>query len=623
MSGGEGERTARIGPRLLVLLALSVLALVSIPALVARADVNDTTLVSRADGVTGAAANGNSGPGVAVSADGRFVAFESRSTNLGSDLVDPQQQPVEQIYLRDTQTGATTLVSRAADGLPGDGDSANPAVSPDGGYVAFESAATNLSAEDDDSVTDVFLYEVATGVTTLVSRAADGSTANGGSYAPAVSENGTFVAFESDADNVSNEDVDSVRNVFLRDMVAGTNTLVSRAKGLNGAAGDGDSFDPSISKDGRRIAFASNADNIFDDDRDVFTNVYVYEPQFKLLTHVSRTSTTGTLSDPANGNSTEPVISDGGGFVAFTSTATNLAPGAGPVSNVYVRDLSARSTELASRADSAGGAPGTGASSAPSISGDGLQVAFASEADNLNPVDDDSVSNVFVRNVAYSTTSLVSRANGTTGAPAAGGGSFSPAISRAGDYVAFTSDADNLSADDDDTFTNVFVRQLPFVPPPPDVPPDLGSNDHSGHTGDQHAGHTADEHAGHTAADHAGHTTATGGPAQTLFGPLVQDVDTLFVLAQVHADARLVVTATVNLPGRGRAATLYRFKSFKRAAPAHRVFRVRLKLSKKKLRAVKRALKHRKRLRAVIVLKAQAAAGGPWSTSTLRVRLRD
>jgi hypothetical protein len=271
-------------------------------------------------------------------------------------------------------------------------------------------------------------------------------------------------------------------------------------------------------------------------------------------------------------------------------------------------------------------------SSSPSISRDGSQVAFLSQADNLNPVDDDAVANVFLRNFTYGATTLVSRVSGETGSAAAAEDSFAPAISRFGDYVAFASDADNLSPEDDDAFTNVFVRQLPLVPPAPDVPPDLGSDtcSHHGVCGADGSGSDTCSHHGVCGADganthggHAGHVTATGAPAQTLFGPTVQDVDSLFVLAQVHADAELVVTATVKLPRGGRATTLYRFKSFKRATPAHRVFRVRLKLAARKLRAVKRALKQRRRLSVKVVSKARVPTGGAWGTATRKIRLRD
>jgi hypothetical protein len=107
----------------------------------------------------------------------------------------------------------------------------------------------------------------------------------------------------------------------------------------------------------------------------------------------------------------------------------------------------------------------------------------------------------------------------------------------------------------------------------------------------------------------------------TLFGPPVQDVDKLYMLATVHAPGKLVVTGSVTFKGRARASKVYRFRGFTATAPAHREYRVKLKLSKSKLRAVKRALKRGKRLKAKISAKAQNAAGGPWSTVSRSVRL--
>jgi Ca2+-binding RTX toxin-like protein len=353
---------------------------------------------------------------------------------------------------------------------------------------------------------NIFVHDTETGVTTLVSQASDGSPANGDSHNPTVTAGARVVAFDSMATNLSAEDGDSVMDVFIRDSSEGTTSLVSRASGLNGVAGDGNSFDPSISKDGRRIAFSSDADNLFNDDRDLYTQVFVYEPLVKLLTHVSRTSTTGSVSDPANGNSSEPSISAGGGFVAFTSSATNLAAVTAP-KNVFVRYLTARSTTLISRA-ALGGAPGSDSSSAPVISGDGVQVAFLSDADNLSSDDDDAVTNVYLAHAFYGTMNLVSRAAGPNGA-AATASSYAPAMSRWADFIAFASDADNLSDADDDSVTNVFARQVPFIQPLATPPADLGSGDHSAHGGGDHTGadHTAAGHdASHTAAGHDGHS---------------------------------------------------------------------------------------------------------------------
>ena len=218
------------------------------------------------------------------------------------------------------------------------------------------------------------------------------------------------------------------------------------------------------------------------------------------------------------------MISANGGFIAFMSTATNLGAVSAP-KNVFLRYLQGNSTTLMSRAAGAG-ASGSDSSSSPSISEDGLQVAFVSAADNLSDADNDAFTNVFVRHAYYGTTTLVSRAGGAGGA-AATGSSGAPAISAAGDFVAFASDADNLGAVRPPTRRttrggtppmpmNVFRRQLPFVPTPTDIPPDLGSNDHTaaGHGGAGHGdtgGHTDAGHAdaGH-AAGAAGHDAHSG-----------------------------------------------------------------------------------------------------------------
>jgi Tol biopolymer transport system component len=629
MSGGDGEDA--MGTRAFLALSAVLLALVAVPPLVASAAVGDTTLLSRAAGTVGEGANGDSGGRIAVSASGRFVAFESRATNLTDGAVPG----VVNVYLRDTATNAVTLVSRASgpDGAGADGDAGNPAISPAGRFVAFESGADDLSPDDDNSVENVFVRDMATGTTTLVSRAADGTPANGGSSNPSISVNGAFIAFESVADNLSSEDDDAVSNVYARDMETGTIALVSRGSAPTNVAADGDSHEPTIDRDGRRVAFLSDADNLSATDDNAYTNVFVRDVRFGITTLASRATDTFQLTLPAAGNSFDPVLSADGRFVAFTSDADNLsAEDDDSLINGFVRDIQASQTTLVSRASGPTGAAANASSSSPSISGDGRFVAFASGASNLAS-GDVATYDVFVRDLTVDTsipaspvclcgTSLVSRASGESGAPGVGS-SVGPALSRDGRYIAFASEADNLSDRDDDTVWNVFERRLRLSPAPVDSGPDLGTNDHSGHTAEEHAGHTAAEHAGHTAAEHAGHVSPSGGPGETLFGPTTQDVDSLFILAQVHADGRLVVTASVKLPGGGRATRLYRFKPFDRKTPAHQVFRVRLRLSKSGLRAVKRALKRGRRVRARVVGNAQFAAGGPWTSVTRVIKLRD
>jgi hypothetical protein len=202
-------------------------------------------------------------------------------------------------------------------------------------------------------------------------------------------------------------------------------------------------------------------------------------------------------------------------------------------------------------------------------------------------------------------------------------------LARDGRYVGFSSDADNLlpvaEGDTpvyDTSVRNVFLRQIPLPVAATDTGPDLGDNEHGEHDpgSAEHGGHAEAEHTGHAAEEHAGHTTPTGGPGMTLFGPPVQDIDKLYMLATVHADGKLAVTATVKVAGR-KAAQVYRFKGFAATVPAHKEYRVKLKLGKAKLRSVKRALRRGKRLKAKIVGQAQNAAGGPWSKVSRTVRL--
>ena len=474
--------------------AALVLAAMLVPSTVARAAVGDTSLLSFA--AVGTPADASSGPGVAISASGRYVAFESQADNIL-----PVDANVTNIFLRDMETGFIRLVSRRSNGESANGSSTNPAISPAGRFVAFESEADNLSDEDNDGVVNVYLHDTLDGSTKLVSRASDGSPADGDSRDPAVSGNAAVIAFESRATNLSAQDDDASLDVFTRNTVTGTTTLISQT--ATGIGGNGNSFDPSITKDGTRIAFASDADNLFNDDRDRFTNVFMALPQLRLLTHISRTTTSGSQDAPADGNSSEPVISSGGGFVAFTSAAANLGTVAPFTTNVFLRHISGRSTTLISRGNGAG-APGSDSSSAPAISGDGLQVSFVSGADNLSDADDDGVANVFVRHAFYGTTNLVSRATGVAGA-GGDGSSYAPAMSRGADFVAFASDADNLDGGDDDGVSNVFLRQLAFVATPADIPPDLGSTDH---TAGGHGGQTGG--ADHSAAGH-GATNGTAG----------------------------------------------------------------------------------------------------------------
>jgi Tol biopolymer transport system component/surface antigen len=410
-----------------------------------------TLLVSDATGVAGAADNGEARD-PAVSSDGRYVTFTSSGSNLDPADVDPTRD----VFVRDLQAGTTTLVSRATGGAKANGHSFGPVISRDGRYVSFSSSASNLDQADSDMARDVFVRDLQAGTTTLVSRATEGAKGNGGSFSPALSGDGRFVTFESDASNLDPADEDTTMDVFVRDLQAGTTQLVSRASGASGGTANASSISPAISGSGRYVTFESNASDLVLADEDHTPDVFVRDLHEATTTLVSRPTGSSNTADAGSHN---PAISDDGRYVTFDSNASNLdSADVDTGSDVFVRDLQAATTTLVSRASGVAGPKGNGGSFNPMISGDGRHVSFDSTASNLDSADVDTGSDVFVREWKdrEAPTRLISRATGVSGAKG-NQNSSSPAISGDGGYVAFVSSASNL---DPAEGRNVFVRAV-------------------------------------------------------------------------------------------------------------------------------------------------------------------
>ena len=353
---------------------------------------NTTTLVSRADGAVGDPAN-SSADNPSISADGRFVAFESQANNLG--VANPLSNVW--VYVRDTVNNTTTLVSRAdgATGDPPDGDANSASISADGGSVAFRSAATNLDDDADAGTEQVFVRDITLNETILASRA-DGSAGAPGddiSRAPSLSGDGTFVAFESFATNLDPGDSSGTSSVFVRDVDSDTTDLVSRADGGGGANANGAAFDPSISADGDRITFVSPATNLDASDAETSTDIFVRDRSAS----DSLLASASGLGAPADGPDGHPAISADGRTVVFESGSSNLYPGFTGNFDIAIRDIPAGETHLVSRADGASGTIGNHSSRRPEVSADGTRVAFYSEATNLDADDADLVSDVYMR----------------------------------------------------------------------------------------------------------------------------------------------------------------------------------------------------------------------------------
>ena len=310
--------------------------------------------------------------------------------------------------MRDTVTATTILVSRqsASDGGDGgDAQSAFASMSADGRYVAFESSASNLAADDDNGERDIFVRDLQTNATTLVSRrsALSGNgPANDGSFDAAISADGRYVAFESSADNLSTIDDNAVFNVFVRDLQSGSVRLVSRrsAGGPSGGdGGNGDSRRPALSADGRYVAFDSEANNLSDEDDNSVIGVFVRDLELDTTTLGSRQSGGAAGAD---GDSRDAVLSSDARLLAFSSEADNLSTDDnGNAGDVFVRDLQTGALVLASRESTAdGGAGGNDDSGGAAFSGDGRYLGFHSGADNLSALDSDGgVWDVFRRDL--------------------------------------------------------------------------------------------------------------------------------------------------------------------------------------------------------------------------------
>jgi Tol biopolymer transport system component len=346
--------------------------------------------------------------------------------------------------------GGTTRVSVSSLGTQGEDSSSEPSISGDGRYVAFSSGASTIVAADLNSKADIFVHDRQAWLTTRVSVSSTGEEANSYSSAPAISTDGRYVAFESFAGNLVAGDTNQGYDVFLRDRATARTTRVSVSS--SGEQGNGDSFAPSLSADGRYIAFHSYSTNLVADDGTAYSDVFVHDRVTGQTTRVSVSSD----GAEANGWSAGAAISGDGRSVAFSSAASNLVPGdTNGVEEIFVTDRATRRTVRA--AVSSGGSQGNDWSGFPAISGDGRSVAFSSGASNLVPGDTNRQPDVFVRDFGTGRTTRVSlSSSGRQGT----GGSFLPAISANGQYVAFASGAPNLVARDANRTWDVFVRDL-------------------------------------------------------------------------------------------------------------------------------------------------------------------
>lgn len=395
------------------LLELSGLALL-LAALPAMASEPSTVRVAHAS---------DSAP--AVSADGRYVAFDSRD-----DLIPNETNSTFQVYVHDMATGTNVFASVSPAGEAGTGPSSVPSISANGRYVVFRSMASDLVPDDENKSPDGFVHDMLTGLTERVTVAADGHELVGAwLYSGAMSTDGRYVVFVSSDPTAVPGD---------------TNTCPSMGYTSPGSCPD-----------------------VFVRDRDTDGDGILDElgQATTLLVSVS------SAGEQSNGYIDQASISPDGRYVAFTSHASNLVPGVSGA-QIYLHDLASGETTLVSASSS--GVPGNDLSVAPSVSSSGLYVAFVSHASNLSWQDPDRYPDVYVRDVARGTTLLASvpcpavndvaaatlSQNRCTGQKEDKVTSWLGSISANGRYVSFWSQAGNLVPDDTNGYIDSFMRDL-------------------------------------------------------------------------------------------------------------------------------------------------------------------
>lgn len=470
-----------------------------------RDRVNGTTRLVSVN-LAGIGGNGDSLP-AGISTNGQFALFVSDA----SDLVSNDFNNSSDVFVRDMINNTTVLVSAAMDGTSGNGKSENPVMTPDGYNVAFVSAATNLVSNDTNGIPDVFIRNLQTNATTMVSVGAQSpGSVSAMSDAPAITPDGRYVAFSSTATNLV-PGVTTAAEIYVRDLNAGQTYWAStNALGiLQSASGQATSisYDEQISADGQFVAFAAqpstnatyqgvilryslltgltdvvatnSAAEVLEFEHDA--QVLNMTPDGRFITFAATETNSSTsiyqwdaeagtnilVSGDLNGVVTAGVSSDypvqdtSGRFVVFFCSATNMTSDAQTNGIIYRRDMQAQTTELVDP-DPTGAGTNYNPVASPGLSDDGSMVAFVSLDGNLVPNDSNHDHDVFVRDFTSETNDLVSVRDAALPSLTANGTSllWGSSVSTNGRYVAFTSDADNVIASDTNGWRDVFVRDL-------------------------------------------------------------------------------------------------------------------------------------------------------------------
>jgi Tol biopolymer transport system component len=394
----------------------------------------------------GVLGNGSSASGV-LNEDGRFLVFRS----VASNLVPGDTNGHSDVFVKDRTTGVVHRVSVSSTGVQGNRATiGRPSISADGRYVAFSSAATNLVPNDLNNREDVFVRDLMTNTTVRVSVSTGGAEANGVSGEAAISGDGRVVAFSTKANNLVPGDTNGRADILVRDWSAASPTTAAVSVSTGGVPGNDGSYDPSLSRNGRLIAFTSFATDLVVGDTNGRSDIFVRDTAAATTTMVSTSHTGG----PSDGDSAGAQISIDGDAVVYDSYATNLVSrDTNNHRDVFMRSVASATTTLESRYSSpnSNGHQGNGDSFEPIVGGG--TVAFSTNATNLTSTSDtNGLTDVIVSSTA---THVVSAAR-TNGTPVGG---TAPAISADGQQLVFTSASSGITPNDTNGATDLFMPQ--------------------------------------------------------------------------------------------------------------------------------------------------------------------
>ena len=418
-------------------------------------------LVSHPPGAT--STTGNSGAIFpSISADGAYISFQSTAANL----VPQDLNNLEDIFLWNRATGTNTLVSRSAAPLlsaSANGRSYGSRPSADGNTLVFTSLATDLVAgQNSPSHGNVFLYDRLTGTMRLMSHipGASATGGNGQSYLPLPSADAAYIAFNTQASDLVAQDTNGSGDVFIHDRAANANTVASgRASGADSITPNGISGGAQASADGRFVVFASTGTNFFPGQLDTNngTDIFLRDRTSGTTTLVSHVPDSATTAGDALSDA--PVISTDGRWIAYTSRASDLiadSVDANLGADIFLYDRTTDTTQLVSHTALASNISASDVSETPGLSRDGRFVVYASRAADLvtGQSDGNAASDIFLFDRASGANRLVSHASGT---PTVAGSdySFAPSISRDGNQIAFYSAALNLAAGPDNNLDSI------------------------------------------------------------------------------------------------------------------------------------------------------------------------